>query len=790
MSIPAVKWDEFLINEEMTENAQNGVQLQALADGKFIAVWQHEVINELGTRSVEIYAQRFYSGAVPEGEPIRIDTTEGINSAPTVTVLKDGKLVYTWEHQSLNELGVMEYSLRARIFKADGTPFDRNGADEGGTDDFEIVSTSPGSLSKPIVEGLSEGGFVVTINGKEAEGTNDAGVFAYVLDSSGNRLHSGLANLPSDSDQEAYNLIGLSGDRFLTIYSDDVGPDGIVSLKASISTATGGITSDGTEYTIATSVKEGTAPDAVLLSDGRILVAWTEVSSDGTGDNIKAKILNADMSVYKDAFIVSKSDAGDQGMPGVTALRGGGFAITYLDTDGTSIPNVRVAVFDNSYARRDDTLVSEFSRDGTRGTPKVIELLDGRLIAAWDEDIPGRGGDDAGIRGRVIDARFQGINMPGSANNDQYVGTEFNDTLNGGSAGNDDLNGREGNDVLSGGSGNDRLHGGSGADQMSGGTGNETYYVDNAGDTVSEAGGNGTDTVYASISYTIAADIENLISEGTGAISLTGNASNNSITGNAADNVIDGGAGADRMNGGLGNDTYTVDDAGDVVVDSGGDADKILTSISYILADGIENMTATGAAAISLTGNAFNNTLTGNGAANVIDGMAGNDVIDGAGGNDDLKGADGDDNVKGGDGNDKLDGGFGIDFLFGDAGNDTINGGDGNDILTGGAGKDFFVFNTKPVKGVNRDQIVDFEVKNDKIQLENAIFKKLKKTGKLKSDFFKIGTKATDKDDYIVYNKKKGILIYDEDGSGKKKAVEFATIKKNLALKFDHFFII
>ena len=85
-------------------------------------------------------------------------------------------------------------------------------------------------------------------------------------------------------------------------------------------------------------------------------------------------------------------------------------------------------------------------------------------------------------------------------------------------------------------------------------------------------------------------------------------------------NIIDGGAGADSMNGGLGNDTYYVDNTGDVVVDSGGDADMVYTSASYILADGIENMTATGAAAISLTGNAFNNTLMGNAGANAFNG--------------------------------------------------------------------------------------------------------------------------------------------------------------------------
>ena len=43
---------------------------------------------------------------------------------------------------------------------------------------------------------------------------------------------------------------------------------------------------------------------------------------------------------------------------------------------------------------------------------------------------------------------------------------------------------------------------------MTGGSGNDFYYVDNAGDQVIEAVGGGSDNVYASVDYTLAAGQE------------------------------------------------------------------------------------------------------------------------------------------------------------------------------------------------------------------------------------------------------------------------------------------
>ena len=121
------------------------------------------------------------------------------------------------------------------------------------------------------------------------------------------------------------------------------------------------------------------------------------------------------------------------------------------------------------------------------------------------------------------------------------------------------LVGNVGNDTLLGGAGNDALNGGVGADTMAGGAGNDTYFVDNAADVVNETVGQGTDTVMASVNYSLTAgsEIEFLrANAGTTGLSLTGNALVNRLVGGVGNDTLDGGAGNDSLGGGAGNDVF------------------------------------------------------------------------------------------------------------------------------------------------------------------------------------------------------------------------------------------
>ncbi|EGF89201.1 hemolysin-type calcium-binding repeat 2 copies family protein [Asticcacaulis biprosthecium C19] len=363
----------------------------------------------------------------------------------------------------------------------------------------------------------------------------------------------------------------------------------------------------------------------------------------------------------------------------------------------------------------DDTANSIYAFDGndTLAAGGGNDLVDGGQGA---DEMAGNAGDDTYY---VDDAGDATIEVAGEGLDEVVASVDWtlaanleNLTLKGwGLAG----TGNSLANTLTGTDGGDALNGMAGGDTMVGGAGNDSYSVDTVNDVVTEVAGGGTDTVYASRSWVLGADLENLVLTGA-ARAGTGNSLANILTGTAFADTLDGGAGSDQLIGGLGDDSYKVDTIADVVIEMSGEGlDVVTTTVDYTLGANIEVLRLSGAARRG-TGNALANSLFGTTSSDVLDGGGGADSLTGGKGNDSylvdnaadvviesaLEGTDtvttavdgyvlsdqverlvlagaarhatgnGLDNlITGTTGHDVLDGGLGADSLSGGAGNDT-----------------------------------------------------------------------------------------------------------------------
>lgn len=505
------------------------------------------------------------------------------------------------------------------------------------------------------------------------------------------KVGGGTVNLASLGTQ-GFAINGILGDRVGQAVTGigDVNGDGLGDMLVAAPTA---------DHAYVVFGKAGNA--AIDLNNVKNGIGGFEIVAEQAGD-LKSLSVTGGTDLNHDGIadiVIGAQNASDGGnhTGAVYVIWGGATSTVYLANIAASQGGAKIVGTADSNTGASVAITGDLNGDCTAdlliGAPGIGE-------SAYAFYTPGTWQPDINVFGSVLgDTMGLGYKSGGHA-----IGN-----------GADNVMGLGGNDSISTFGGNDTLDGGAGADTMAGGSGDDTYWVDNALDVVVENSGEGTDTVNASVSYTLGANVENLVLTGF-AMSGTGNDSANVITGTSGNDTLDGGAGADTLIGGAGNDTYRVDNADDVITESaGGGTDTVIASASYTLGDNVENLTLA-IGGLTGTGNALNNTITGAAGADTIDGGAGNDFMAGGAGNDTYYVDSAGDTVS------EVAGG-GIDTVIasvdytiagdvenlvltagahsgtgnalnnritGTEGNDTLDGGLGGDTLIGGLGDDTF----------------------------------------------------------------------------------------------------
>lgn len=737
----------------------------ALPNGGFVWTWKS--LNQDFSKS-DIYAQRYNENGVALEDGFRVTPPNNKEEYfPSVSILNNGGFAIIWNAYNRDNASFEVYIQR----------YDSTWVKEG----EEILLNAPTYVYESVLV-LPNGEFVVAWTSMENVNPN---IFAQRYDQNGSALGDEFqVNTSIHYSQSTSSITQFSNGEFLIIwltYDDEVSLNDIYAQRYDSNWIP-----QGNEFQIDTTTNYLSETAIAELTNGDFVVTWASFNPNEYTGRIHAKRYDSKGIAQGGELIINNTMAITQFDSSIAALSNGGFVITW--TSGN------FAIFSQTYD------------------------ADGKAVGG--NTLSGSSSDD---HLQIADTMIVPIKLLGLA-------------------GNDYLQGGTGNDTLEGGAGNDTLIGWSGADMMVGGVGNDSYFIDNINDSALENSNEGLDTVNSLITYTLPLNIENLTLRGAFKIHGTGNNHGNLIKGNSSDNqlygrggndtlnggagndLLTGGAGADTMIGGIGNDTFFVEDINDIVIEKlNQGTDSINSEVTYILPENVEALKLIGIMPINGTGNDKANTLTGNTAANQLNGAAGNDILNGGFGADIMIGGLGDDsyivenvndviteylnggldnvssrvsytlsanievlNLKGvsiinGTGNNQANtiiGNLANNILDGKNGNDILDGKLGNNILTGGLGNDIFRFTTKN----HVDTITDYNVANDTIQLENSVFTSLTNVGTLAANQFRVGAKALDANDFIIYNKTTGMLSYDSDGNGATAAIQIATIGTGLAL--------
>ncbi|UCO99811.1 heme peroxidase [Metapseudomonas lalkuanensis] len=374
--------------------------------------------------------------------------------------------------------------------------------------------------------------------------------------------------------------------RVLVSYTDD---QGFANQVASAATSVVGGVFTGTA---ANNTLTGTAGDDVMNGgDGNDTLnggAGNDTLDGGNGDDMLNGSVGADSmtgGAGNDVFVV------DNALDSVVEGAGGGSDTVWTTltsyTLGSNVENLRYlgsSAFSGTGNALGNILIGgsgSNTLDGGAGSDRLLggdadDMLNGSTGA--DMMVGGNGNDVY-----VVDSAGDVVTEVGGSGSDtvwltltsytlgsnvenlRYLGSSaFTGTGNAlgniliGGSGSNTLNGGAGGDRLIGGALVDMLNGSQGVDMMVGGNGNDVYVVDNTGDVVSELAGEGSDTVWTTLSsYTLGANVENLRNLGNGPFTGTGNGLNNTLIGGNGVDTLNGGAGNDSILGGSGNDTLT-----------------------------------------------------------------------------------------------------------------------------------------------------------------------------------------------------------------------------------------
>jgi hypothetical protein len=325
---------EFLVNSSFA-TTQSQPTVASFADGSFAVAWTtDDPLQDGAGRAIK--ARLFTASGLPAGPEFLVNTaTAGNQAEPSMTTLANGNFVISWWEAWFGE-------VHARIFTADGTPL---GAD------FRVNTNTEGLQNSSDVTGLADGGFVVTWRTANSadDGSGDS-VKGQVFSASGARVGGEfLVNTNKSGHQNDPAIAALAGGGFVATWVTSQSEDGSGStLKMQLFSATGAKVGSETRVNSA-GVSSQEQPAVTALPDGGFMVAWMTADSAQDGDRqaVKAQVFDSSGARVGSEFLVNTQAYDSQWNPDIATLSDGRVIVTWTDNnaEGSSNWGIKAQIF-------------------------------------------------------------------------------------------------------------------------------------------------------------------------------------------------------------------------------------------------------------------------------------------------------------------------------------------------------------------------------------------------------------------------------------------------------------
>lgn len=527
---------EFRVNTYTADAQQTSNIAANPATGGFQIVWQSDGQDGF---LWGVYGQDFTAQGQKVGSEISIaDLTDGDQESPDVAFNEDGQGMWVW--QSTMQIALspdadtppvpttfpgVNYEVRSKLFgfEADTAtetyiPYEVQRENKQSNSNFndDLIDISVQSLGSDrfltawyskdeprdeyafMVESVDANTYRTNVSGEELFGiaepfgsTNwgDAAFLREVVDRRFGTLEEYIVVSSQSGSADA-----TDGKIIFQIFQQDL-TDGSFNYDTRL------FTDYSDRFDVANSGATGSAskPHVAVLNDGGFAITWQE--HDERGSNASKFHYDTYVQVYNDDFTPRAGkitvDTGSSGetLPEITALKDGGFAITWTDSSGRN-DDVMLQRFNSKGWKLGEEVVVNDKTPGDQNDSALATLKNGDVAVTWTSSIGDS--DGSGVMAKVFDVGNYGASQAqyivGTTKNEKFNTKAKNDYVDGGGGrdvikggvGKDTLLGNTGNDRIAGGAGNDRLEAGAGNDVMTGNGGRDRFVFTKGKDKITD----------------------------------------------------------------------------------------------------------------------------------------------------------------------------------------------------------------------------------------------------------------------------------------------------------------